>query len=47
MPTRKTVHDAHDQAIDLPVELSALAIGRSVEDLAFLEDRFKDAQWKL
>jgi DNA-binding response OmpR family regulator len=47
MPTSKTVHDARDQAIDLPVGLSALAISRSVEELALLEDRFKEARWKL
>jgi DNA-binding response OmpR family regulator len=48
MPTNKTaVHDARDQAINLPVRLSVLAISRSVEDLAFLDDRFKAARWKL
>jgi DNA-binding NtrC family response regulator len=48
MPTTKTVvHDARSQPIDLPVRLSVLAISRSVEDLAFLEERFKEARWKL
>ena len=46
-PTKTVVHDARDQAIDLSVRMSVLAVSRSVEDLAFLEDRFKDARWKL
>jgi DNA-binding NtrC family response regulator len=48
MPTTKSVlYGTRDQAIDLSVPLSALAISPSIEDLAFLEDRFTDAHWKL
>ena len=48
MPTTKSaVYGTRDQAIDLPVPLSTLAISPSIEDLAFLEDRFKEAHWKL
>ena len=47
LTTKTAVHDARDQAINFPVRLSVLAISRSVEDLAFLEDRFKEARWKL
>ena len=44
MPTTQTVvYRARDQAIDLPVRLSTVAISPSIEDLAFLEDRFKEA----
>jgi DNA-binding response OmpR family regulator len=47
MPTSKTaVFGARNQAIDLPVPLSTLAISPSIEDLAFLEDRLKEAHWK-
>jgi DNA-binding response OmpR family regulator len=48
MPTIKPiVYGARERAIDLPVPLSMLAISTSIQDLAFLEDRFKEADWKL
>jgi len=48
MSTTKTVvNEARDHAIDPPVLLSALAISPSIEDLAFLENRFKEAHWEL
>src|SRR5437899_1447595 len=36
-----------DQALARGARVSSLAISSSVEDLSFLERRFKDAQWKL
>ena len=45
--TKRVVYGTRDQANDLPVSLSALAISPSIEDLAFLEERFKEARWKL
>jgi DNA-binding response OmpR family regulator len=48
MPTTKSIaYTASERAIDLPVPLSMLAISPSIQDLAFLEDRIKDADWKL
>jgi DNA-binding response OmpR family regulator len=48
MPTTKSVvYGTRDEAIDLSVPLSTLVISSSIEDLAFLEDRFKEAHWKL
>jgi DNA-binding response OmpR family regulator len=48
MSTTKTVVcRARDRAIERPVRLSALAVSPSIEDVAFLEDRFKEAHWKL
>src|SRR5215472_4684281 len=48
MQTTKTVvYGARERAIDLPVPLSTLVISSSIEDLGFLEDRFKEANWKL
>ena len=48
MPTIKTVvHGARDRAIEFPVPLSTLVISPSIEDVAFLENRFKEALWNL
>jgi hypothetical protein len=41
--TKSLVYGAREQAIDLPVPLTALAISPSIEDLAFLGDRFEEA----
>jgi DNA-binding NtrC family response regulator len=48
MPTtRSLVYGAGDQAFERSVRLSSLAISPSVEDLSFLESRFREAHWKL
>ena len=38
---------ADSQVFEDSVQLSSLAIGSSVEDLSFLESRFKAANWTL
>jgi DNA-binding NtrC family response regulator len=38
---------ADSKGFEHGAELSSLAIGSSVEDLSFLEDRFKEAKWTL
>jgi DNA-binding response OmpR family regulator len=48
MPTIENYLNVTDSNIVEPsVQLSSLAIGSSVEDLSFLEYRFKEAKWTL
>jgi hypothetical protein len=45
--TKRPVYGAADQGSESPVRLSSLAISASAEDLAFLESRFREANWRL
>jgi DNA-binding NtrC family response regulator len=45
--TASLVYRADDLAFERPVRLSSLAISPCVEDLTFLESRFREAHWKL
>jgi DNA-binding response OmpR family regulator len=45
--TKRLVHGAADQGSESPARLSSLAISASAEDLAFLESRFREANWRL
>jgi hypothetical protein len=48
MPTTTSfVYGAADRAFERPVRLSGLAISPSLDDLSFLESRFKEAHWNL
>lgn len=47
MPTAKSIVYAGGRSFEHPVGLSGLAISPSVEDLLFLESRFREAHWKL
>jgi len=48
MPTTKSrVYSAGERGFERPVRLSSLAISPSVEDLSFLESKFKEAHWRL
>jgi len=48
MPAIENYLSATDSKVfELSVHLSSLAIGSSVEDLSFLEYRFKEAKWTL
>ncbi len=48
MPTTKSFfHGADYRTFERPVRLSRLAVSASAEDLAFLDCRFKEANWRL
>jgi CheY-like chemotaxis protein len=47
MPITNSSIYAGDRSFKRPPRLSGLAITASVEDLSFLESRFKEAHWKL
>ncbi len=48
MPTIKSfIHGAGDREYDSPAQLSSLVVSPHAEDLAFLESRFKEANWTL
>jgi DNA-binding response OmpR family regulator len=48
MPTtRSPIYGAGERACIRPGRLSSLAISPSIENLSFLEGRFREAHWKL
>ena len=48
MPTIENYLNVTDSnVVERSVQLSSLAIGSTVEDLSFLEYRFKEAKWTL